>query len=331
VAGRSALAVMHQADVALYRAKGAGKGCYRVFDDEIDRDVKRDLAMSQELRDAIAANTVELNYQPIVDLDSGLVVAHEALARWSSTEGPVPPDVFIPLAEETGLIVPLGRRLIENALRVLANQHNGTAPNMHINVSRRELHQPDIVSAIKRLVRSAAVDPHLVVLEVTETSVAVEPKRMIATLEELSAFGVRIALDDFGAGATSLSNLWQFPLDIVKLDLSLIATLHAPGTVGGHRKSRVRALIDLCREHDLVVIAEGVEHPDQADALRAVGCDYAQGWYFGRPTSTLSPATPERTTTTPVERPGLVHAPSDRTPTPTSLSKTHPTASPHPR
>lgn len=274
--------LMRRADVALYRAKGAGKGCFRVFDDEIDRDVKRQLAMSQELRQAISENSLQLHYQPVVDLDSGSVVAHEALARWTASTGPVSPSVFVPLAEETGLIVPLGRSLMEIALRVLADQ-TGDMTNMHVNISRRELHQPDVVRSIKHLIMTTGVDPHRVVLEVTESSVAVEPQRMISMLRDLADFGVRIALDDFGAGVTSLSNLWQFPLDIVKLDLSLISPLQNPDATAGHRAARVKAIIDLCHEHDLVVTAEGVEHPEQARILHELGCDYAQGWYFGRP------------------------------------------------
>lgn len=134
------------------------------------------------------------------------------------------------------------------------------------------------------------IEPKQLVIEVTETSVAVDPARMIKTLHELAALGLRIALDDFGAGATSLSNLWHFPLDIVKLDCSLIQTVRAPGLEGQSAQNRVQAIIDLCHAHDLVVTAEGVEHPEQADVLRRLGCDYAQGWYFGRPSPTLDPS-----------------------------------------
>jgi diguanylate cyclase (GGDEF)-like protein len=289
VPGVSALELMHRADVALYRAKGAGKNCYCVFDSGVSRDVQRQLSISQSLRRAIDDDELELHYQPVVDLDTEVVVAYEALARWTPPSvGKVSPSEFIGLAERTGLIVQLGRTLLDKALRRLAIEDGRTRTNIHVNMSRRELHQPDLVRVVRQLLEESGLEPRRLVLEVTETSVAVDPKRMVATLHELSELGVRLALDDFGAGATSLSNLWHFPLDIVKLDLSLIAPLRAPGLIGRTAENRVHAIIDLCHAHDLVVTSEGVEHIEQVDVLRHLGCDYAQGWYFGRPQPTMA-------------------------------------------
>jgi len=284
-----ALELIHRADTALYRAKGAGKNCFCVFDLDLDHDVQRQLRVSQELRHAMADECLELHYQPVVDLDTHAIVAFEALARWTSpTLGHISPNEFIGLAERTGLIVPLGRSLLSKALRCRAESGRGSSANVHVNVSRRELHQPDFVRAIRELVSGVGIDPRRLVLEVTETSVAVDAKRMIKTLHELADFGIRLALDDFGSGVTALSNLWQFPLDIVKLDMSLVAPLADPRVNGRDGEARLRAIVDLCHAHDLVVTAEGVEHPQQADTLRRLGCDYAQGWYFGRPSPSMS-------------------------------------------
>ena len=289
-----ALELIHRADVALYRAKGAGRNCFCVFDLDLNRDLQRQLSVSQELRVAITDERLELHYQPVVDLDTGHITAFEALARWTSPPlGAVAPMEFIELADRTGLIVPLGRSLQAKALRALAQTGAASTANVHVNVSRRELHQPDLVRSVKQLVGEVGLDPRRLVLEVTETSVAVDAKRMITTLHELADFGVRLALDDFGSGVTALSNLWQFPLDIVKLDISLVAPLANPTAHGHDGEARVGAMIDLCHAHDLVVTAEGVEHPQQADVLRRLGCDYAQGWYFGRPSPVMTVAASE--------------------------------------
>lgn len=290
--GASASEMLQRADVALYRAKAAGKNCAFVFDDLIRRDVQRQLVISQELRAAIDTNDLRLHYQPIVDLDNGAVVAVEALARWTSpTFGHVSPTEFIGVAERIGLITTLGRTLLSTALNTLATS-TGTARrvNLHVNVSRRELHQPDLVRAVSEALQHTGVDPTQLVLEVTETAVALDSRRLISTLHQIADLGVRIALDDFGAGATALSNLWQFPLDIVKLDISLISKLLMPGPVGGTETARMKAIIELCHAHDLVVTAEGVENPEQATVLRQLGCDYAQGWLYGRPNPDLSAA-----------------------------------------
>ena len=286
--------LIHQADVALYRAKGAGKNCYRVFDAQTSDDLERQLLVSQELRHAVDNNLLQLHYQPIVDLHAARVVAFEALARWNSpTIGAVSPDEFIGLAEQTGLIVRLGQVLLGQAMHRLAGCSDPEL-KIHVNMSRRELQHPDLVRRTKQLLRDTDLDPTRLVIEVTETSVAVDSRQMIATLHHLSDLGVRIALDDFGAGATALSNLWHFPLDIVKLDRSLVAPLVGPASRVRSHGARVQAIIDLCHAHDLVVTAEGVEHPEQADVLRTFGCDYAQGWYFGRPNASLGPTQTHR-------------------------------------
>ena len=283
--------LMHRADVALYRAKGAGKNCYFVFDHEMLRNVDRQFSISQELGSAIRSRELELHYQPIVDLDSLEIVAYEGLARWTSPSfGPLSPDEFIPLAERTGLIVGLGRLLLEEALLRFAAADAPATAHVHINMSRIELHQPDLVAVVKRLLATSGLDPRRVVIEVTETSVAVDPSRMTDTLRRLADLGMRIALDDFGAGVTALSNLWNFPLDAVKLDQSLLAHFDPGSPEGRMAEARVKAVIDLCHTQGLVVIAEGVEHPEQAAALHRLGCDFGQGWYFGRPMRPISEA-----------------------------------------
>jgi diguanylate cyclase (GGDEF)-like protein len=289
--------LMHRADVALYRAKGAGKNCHFIFDHEMLRDVDRQFAISQELGAAIRNRSLELHYQPIVDLDSLEIVAYEGLARWTSPSfGPLTPDEFIPLAERTGLIVGLGRVLLEEALVRFAAADAPSTAHVHINMSRIELHQPDLVAVVKRLLAKSGLDPRRVVIEVTETSVAVDPVRMTDTLRRLADLGMRIALDDFGAGVTALSNLWNFPLDAVKLDQALLAQFDAASPERMVAEARVKAVIDLCHTQGLVVIAEGVEHPEQAAALHRLGCDFGQGWYFGRPTRPISDAATESTT-----------------------------------
>jgi diguanylate cyclase (GGDEF)-like protein len=283
--------LMHRADVALYRAKGAGKNCYFIFDQEMLRDVDRQFSISQELGVAIRNRELELHYQPIVDLDSFEIVAYEGLARWTSpTFGPLTPDEFIPLAERTGLIVGLGRALLQEALSRFAAADAPATAHVHVNMSRIELHQPDLVSVVKGMLAKSGLDPRRVVIEVTETSVAVDPARMTETLRRLADLGMRIALDDFGAGVTALSNLWSFPLDAVKLDQSLLAGFDDGSPEGRVAEARVKAVIDLCHTQGLVVIAEGVEHPLQAAARHRLGCDFGQGWFFGRPTRPISDA-----------------------------------------
>lgn len=196
------------------------------------------------------------------------------------------PDEFIPIAERTGLIVPLGRALLRTALSSMAAAGWPQDTNMHVNMSRRELQQPNLVRDVERLLVEHAVDPQRLVIEITETAAEVDSERMVATLNGLSNLGVRLALDDFGAGVTALSNLWSFPLDIVKLDRSLISSLDPCGGSGDTR-AQIQSLIDLCHAHGLVVTAEGVEQADQVATLRDLGCDYAQGYHFGRPVPDL--------------------------------------------
>ena len=286
---------LHHADLALYRAKGAEKNTWRVFDVDVHHDAQRVRTIVDELRTAIEQRRVHLQFQPVIDLQDESVVAYEALARWRSDRlGPIAPAEFIGIAERTGLIVPLGRHLLERSIVEASSATWPADANVHVNMSRRELQQPDLSREIAGLLDTHGLDARRLVVEVTETAAEVDTLRMIETLSGLSSLGVRVALDDFGVGVTSLSNLANYPLNIVKLDRSLVTALDPE--VGHPRSSdRVRAIVELCHAHGLTVTAEGVETREQADSLRSLGCDFAQGYLFGRPAG--SPRTPAEDTT----------------------------------
>jgi diguanylate cyclase (GGDEF)-like protein/PAS domain S-box-containing protein len=277
---RSGDRVLHEADIAMHRAKAAGRDRFAIFDADLRAEVERRLTLERHLRTALAAGSLELGYQPVVSLADGSVIACEALARWRHDEwGDIPPSEFIPLAEENGLIVPIGAWILESALRQLSRWRAGGAEiDISVNVSARQLADDGFVALVARLLDETGVPPHALCLEITETAVLPEPIRAATRLSELRARGVRIAFDDFGTGYSSLRHLSQLPVDVIKLDRTFVTPLSRNDA----RRSRavLVAVVTAARELGISVIAEGVEDAAQLAELHRVGCDSAQGYLF---------------------------------------------------
>jgi diguanylate cyclase (GGDEF)-like protein len=272
--------LLRDADVAMYRAKEGGGGRYEIFDAELRDRVLRRLTVEHELRGAVADGQLELHLQPLVALATGTLRGFEALVRWRHPErGLVPPLEFIPVAEETNLILPVGRWVLQEACRRLAQlQALSSAPiGISVNLSPRQL-TSDLPGEVETALREAGVRAEDLTLEITET-LLVEDGGAVGVLEQLRALGVGVALDDFGTGWSSLAALRRYPVDILKLDRSLIGSIDRDESAA----AVTRAVITMARALGHVVVAEGIELPEQAAALRALGCELGQGYLFSRP------------------------------------------------
>jgi EAL domain-containing protein (putative c-di-GMP-specific phosphodiesterase class I) len=239
-------------------------------------------SMENDLRRAIDRDEISLAYQPQVDLRTRLMVGVEALARWQHpTRGHVSPAQFIPIAESTGLIVGLGERLMAQACADARRWHDAHGPvlTVSVNVSARQLSQPDVVGRIRSIIEAAGVPPEVMVLELTETALATDPARVRQRMSALRDMGLRIELDDFGTGQSSLAALSTFPLDAVKIDRGFMARVGEDGRA----TSALAAVIALINALGLGSVAEGVETDEQARSLGALGCVRGQGYLFGRP------------------------------------------------
>jgi diguanylate cyclase (GGDEF)-like protein len=284
----SADELIRDADVAMYKAKTNGKGNFQVFHPSMGEAVLERHGLKEELRLAIERQQLTLYFQPIIDLDTGALVAEEALVRWEHPRrGLVGPSEFVPLAEETGLILSLGQYVLEEACQQARRweEHGPIGPGagsqvaIHVNLSAVELRDPGLVDRVRATLSDAEVNPRSVVFEITETVLLEDSERVKATIAELRALGARFALDDFGTGYSSLSYLHTLPFDMLKIAKSFVDGLAR----GGREASFVRMIIELARTLGVAVIAEGIETQDQADALVALECDYGQGFHLGRP------------------------------------------------
>jgi diguanylate cyclase (GGDEF)-like protein len=278
--------LIRDADVAMYKAKTAGKGSFEMFNVSMGTEVLERHGLKEELRLAIERDELTLYFQPIVSLETGGLVATEALVRWEHPRrGLVGPSEFVPLAEETGLILSLGQYVLEEACRHArrwkpdADADDGHQPAVHVNLSAVELRDPRLVERVRHTLDTTGVDPRRLVFEVTETLLLEDSDRVTVTLRQLRELGVRFALDDFGTGYSSLSYLHTLPLDILKIAKSFVDGLGR----GGREASFVRMIIELARTLGLSVIAEGIETAEQASALAALECEYGQGFHLGRP------------------------------------------------
>jgi EAL domain-containing protein (putative c-di-GMP-specific phosphodiesterase class I) len=275
-------AVLRNAGTAMYQAKGQPDGGYAVFEPSMHRTAMTRLEDMARLRTALERDEFFLEYQPIVDLATGRMKGVEALVRWRHPErGTVPPGSFIPLAEESGLIVPLGAWIIWEACRQ-AGEWQRRWPgrlSMSINLSAVQLAHPDLLEHVARGLDDSGIEPGLVVLEITETAVMTDPDRALKQLAELKSLGVRLAIDDFGTGYSSLNYVSRFPVDILKLDRSFITGMQ----LGTASAAMVETFIRLGRLLNLETIAEGVETLAEAEALWALRCQSVQGFYFARP------------------------------------------------
>ena len=279
--GPDALAeeLLRNADVAMYRAKARGGGAHAMFVPEMHAAVLDRLELEADLRMAIASQQFHLLYQPVVELASGRIVGVESLLRWHHhTRGLVTPNDFIPLAEESGLIIPLGRWVLNEACRQGA-LFGGPALSISVNLSGRQLQYAGLTDDVVEALRSSGLPPDRLVLEITESVIMQDTEATLHKLEALKTLGIRLAIDDFGTGYSSLGYLQRFPIDILKLDKTFVDGVAR----GGTDAALARAIIALGDTLHLSTVAEGVEHAQQRDELLALGCELAQGYLFARP------------------------------------------------
>jgi diguanylate cyclase (GGDEF)-like protein len=274
--------VLRNADTAMYHAKSLGRGRHAFFDHHMHFAAARRLALTSDLRKAIENEEFYVEYQPIVRLTDQRLMGFEALVRWHNATGQVLPGEFIPLAEEVGLVVPIGRFVFVDACRRLADWRRHAPAldlRMHINLSVQEVLEPDLDAFVARNLRRFGLSSDDIVLEITESAVIRSNTLSLGSLARLRATGVHLCIDDFGTGYSSLRYLHQLPFDAMKIDRSFVES--KDGGLGS--APIVRMLIQLARSYGIDVVAEGVETPRQAEELIALDCEYAQGFHFYRP------------------------------------------------
>jgi diguanylate cyclase (GGDEF)-like protein len=272
--------LLRRADVAMYTAKSSGGGI-EVYDPSGDRHSTRRLILANELRAAPRSDAIELWYQPVADLASGAVLGCEALLRWNhSLHGPIPPEEFIPLAEQSGIIGELTWWVLDAAIRQVRVWHDrGQNLSVSVNITARTLLEADLLDRLAHMLAAMEVEPRWLSLELTESSIMADPIRSQKMLAALGDLGVRLAIDDFGTGYSSLTRLKQLPIHVVKIDKSFVMSM----SVDEGDLAIVRSTIDLARNLGHTVVAEGVEDQSTWDRLAELGCDWAQGFYLARP------------------------------------------------
>jgi diguanylate cyclase (GGDEF)-like protein len=277
-------AMLRDADTAMYRAKAQGKACYEVFDKGMHARAVYLLQMENDLRRALEREEFRVHYQPIVSLENGQLAGFEALIRWQHPErGFINPGDFISLAEDTGLIVPMGMWILERACQQLAKwqwqSHANRQLFMSVNLSSKQLAQSSLVNQIREVLQQAHVEPKHLKLEITESAVMENAETAVQLLRRLKALGVQLSIDDFGTGYSSLGYLHRFPVDTLKIDRSFI------GRIGEAAENIeiVRTIVSLAENMGMEVVAEGVETLAQFSQLRTLNCQYGQGYLFSRP------------------------------------------------
>jgi predicted signal transduction protein with EAL and GGDEF domain len=278
--------LLKDADTAMYRAKADAAG-YRIFEPKMHEQALRRLKAENDMRRAIEAREFVVHYQPIVDLRSGEVWGSEALVRWEHPErGLLAPSQFVPVAEETGLIVPIGERVLEEACSRAAKwqreRPEASPLVMCVNLSARQLRRHDLTQTVKGVLRCTGLDGCCLCLDITETLYITVLEGNTAALDNLRRMGVRISIDDFGMGYSSLSYLKRLPVDTLKIDRSFVAGLGEDA----EDTAIVRMTIDLAHTLGMRIIAEGVESEEQAEELKEMGCDLGQGFHFAEPLTT---------------------------------------------
>ncbi len=280
--GEDADTLLKNADIAMYQAKEQGKNTFRYFSTSMNATSLERLTLEGDLRKALEREEFVLHYQPKVDISSRRIIGAEALIRWKhAARGLVSPADFVPVAEETGFIAPIGEWVLRAATRQNRLwQDAGVAPfRVSVNVSVRQLEQEDLLGTVAAILESTGMDPRLLELEITESSVMRHPEKAITVLRDLKALGVGISVDDFGTGYSSLAYLRRLPLDCLKIDRSFVANI----TSNPDDAAIAAAIVALAHTLKLTVVAEGIEREDQLAVLQRMACDHAQGYLFSRP------------------------------------------------
>jgi predicted signal transduction protein with EAL and GGDEF domain len=282
-AGAEAQDVLRDAEIAMYRAKSAGKARCEVFDHAVHAGAIKRLQLETDLRKALELNQFRVYYQPIVSLRNAQIVGFETLSRWQRPEGLVMPEDFIAVADETGIILPINRQLLYEACRQLrfwqALFPSDPPLTINVNITPKEFAQPDLASQIGKTLQETGLDPCCLNLEITETIAMADAERSAVVMSELKALGVRLDIDDFGTGYSSLSRLQRFPVDTLKIDRSFISRMDTDVET----REIVRIIVMLAHGLRLKVVAEGVETQAQANLLKDIGCELAQGYLYSRP------------------------------------------------
>jgi diguanylate cyclase (GGDEF)-like protein len=280
-----ALELLRQADLAMYASKSERTHAVTLYHDAMQTEMVERLALESDMHHAIAGHDFFLDYQPIVDLRANTVTAVEALMRWQHpTRGLVPPSAFVPVAEQTGMIVPLTLWVVREACEQMRRWDADVSTNglsMAVNLSGRLVREPGIGSAIARELHRSMVDPHRLIFEITESLLMEDRSLAVQTLCQLRALGTRLSVDDFGTGYSSLSRLNKLPIDEVKIDQSFVSQLES----GDAGRTIVQASVAMAHGLGLRVVAEGIETERQLKILKSIGCDDGQGYLFGRPGS----------------------------------------------
>jgi diguanylate cyclase (GGDEF)-like protein len=282
--GQSAEELIRDADAAMYRAKERGRSRYDLFDERMRVRTLVRMRIENDLRRAVPGTDLRVHYQPIVALGNGDLAGFEALIRWRHPQrGDVPPGEFIPIAEESGQILSIGHWVLEQAAEqaVIWRGRGGTSGEpltVAVNLSARQLSRGDLPEEVGAVLAAAGLEPERLLIEITESMLMENTQATLATLRALRELGVRLVLDDFGTGYSSLSYLERFPIDALKIDRSFVAGLDSGGSA-----AIVTAIVSMAHSLGMTVTAEGVETEDQLEQLRRLGCEYAQGFFFGRP------------------------------------------------
>jgi EAL domain-containing protein (putative c-di-GMP-specific phosphodiesterase class I) len=272
--------LLRNADVAMSRAKESGGGRVEVFAAHMHADVMRRLEMASELRAAITAGKLSLEYQPVVEFPTSRVVGVEALVRWSREGHPVPPAEFLGVAEDSGLIVQIGEQVLREACeQAAAWRSSGWSIGVSVNFSLRQITEAGFAASVLSVLDETGLPPSALTLEVTERVLIEGGGPMAGGLEELRRHGVRLAIDDFGTGYASLVYLRQLAVDIIKIDPSFVAGLGADGTLA----MLTRAIIQVGHDLGIEVVAEGIERPEHLELLREMGCELGQGFLIAKP------------------------------------------------
>ncbi len=275
--------MLRDADIAMYQAKARGGACYEIYDSRMHAGVIARLQLEADLRRAVDQQEFVLHYQPIMDIQSHRLVGFEALIRWNHPRhGLIYPLEFIPLAEETGLIGPIGEWVLVEACRRLKlwqQRYPADPPlTMSMNVSGKQFSRSDLAEVVSRILRETGLPPNSLALEITESIIMVDIEGAIETMGRLRAMGIQIHIDDFGTGYSSLSHLHRFPITALKIDRAFVAKLLA----NGQNDAIITSIVSLAKSLNLEVIAEGIELDHQLSSIKDLRCQYGQGFLFSR-------------------------------------------------